>query len=199
MARKRNPWKPGKNKISNTEMGLALVMLLGVLAAGGLVKFPQQKILMTMGIVLALGVSLIVLLIVRQYRRNAKVREGLRKLEFELVDMLGGPAFERYVGAMLERLGFRSIKYTAHTNDHGIDITAKRDGLKYAIQVKRYTGMVGKAEIYPVTSKRHELGRDVAMVITNSYFTIPARNYAKRAGCELVDRDELARWREELD
>jgi HJR/Mrr/RecB family endonuclease len=134
-------------------------------------------------------------------RRGDQLDQGLQKLDFDQIDAITGPTFERYVGELLSARGFRNIRYTAASNDDGIDILATHDGQKYAIQTKRYTGTLRKGHIYPVHSAHasKKYACDKAMVVTNSYFTKHAREYAEMAGVILVDREELGWWRESVE
>ncbi len=194
MARRRRP-----RKISTAEFIFWLIALVAVLMASGFIAVPQSSLIMIVGLILVLALSVTVALVTRELIKQRQTRQGLRELGFDHVDTLTGSEFERYVGAMLEQRGFTGIHYTPSRNDDGIDITAHLGRIRYAIQVKRYTGKVGKEHIFPVTSARDSLGYDEAMIVTNSYFTKGARDYAERSRCQLVDRDELARWRVEKE
>lgn len=103
------------------------------------------------------------------------------------IDKLDGVAFERYVARMLREQGYTNVKLT-ETYDLGVDIIAEKDGIKWGIQVKRYSGFV-KAEAVrqAVTALKH-YKCDKAMVITNSYFSKPAIILANSNDCVLIDR-----------
>jgi HJR/Mrr/RecB family endonuclease len=172
-------------------------VLLALLASGGVVALPQSVLMMSVGLVLMLALGVTTVFVLLTLAKQRQTRQGLRELSLDHVDTMTGIEFERYVGAALEQRGFTAIRYTKARNDDGIDITAKLGKTRYAVQAKRYAGKVGKEHIFPVTSARDALGFDEAMVITNSSFTRGAKEYAAKSRCQLVERDELARWRAE--
>jgi len=52
-----------------------------------------------------------------------------------------GLEFERYVARLLKSKGYNNIRLTEEY-DYGIDIIAEKDGIRWGIQVKRYSGLV---------------------------------------------------------
>jgi len=116
----------------------------------------------------------------------------LRAIGIAGVDAMDGLEFERYVAALLKDHGFTSIKLTDRF-DLGVDIIARKDGVMWGIQVKRYNGVVKADAIRQVVTALKFYGCDRAMVITNSCYSRPAKKLAVSNGCVLVDRSELAR------
>jgi restriction system protein len=94
----------------------------------------------------------------------------------------------------MDALGYKHIRYTGASNDDGADIFARKDDRTVVVQTKRYSSSVGKVAIQEAVGAREAYRQDVAIVVTNSYFTKPAIEFAKRVDCLLVDRDDLARW-----
>ncbi|HZX12818.1 MAG TPA: restriction endonuclease, partial [Thermodesulfobacteriota bacterium] len=83
---------------------------------------------------------------------------------------------------------------TDATLDLGINMIAKKNDHKYAVQINRQTDSVSRLLVSDIDREKHRYGCDKAMLITNSYFSDDAIELAKSTGCELVDRDALAKW-----
>ncbi|MGB8644451.1 MAG: restriction endonuclease [Anaerolineae bacterium] len=139
-------------------------------------------------VIIPVGVMLGAVLI-----RNRRREERYRGLNLAGIDQMDGIDFEHYVARLLEVRGFRS-RVTPPSGDYGVDIVADKDGKKYAIQVKRYSKLVGRQAISDAVAGKTHYKCDVAMAVTNTYFSDPAKTIARTTGCELVDRDILARW-----
>jgi len=92
-----------------------------------------------------------------------------------------GRSFEFWVKEILEKLGYE-ISLTPITGDQGVDIIATRNGKRYAIQCKSYTGQVGNAAVQEVIAGKIFYDCDHACVITNSNFTPSAYQLAAKAG-----------------
>ena len=58
-------------------------------------------------------------------------------MEVHEFDSLPGDQFERVLEELLVQNGFTEIEYTPKSADFGADIISKKDGQRYAIQVKR--------------------------------------------------------------
>lgn len=178
---------------SNRETALIVLAIVALFIAH---LWQEQPVLATL-----LGILILITLCgfgYAYYLWKARQQQGMRQLSLEAVDTMSGQEFEQYIGALLPALGYSNVRYTARSNDDGIDIIASKDGQKYAIQAKRYSSKVGKESVYPVDSaaRSPRYRCDKTMVVTNSYFTKGAKEYAHAVGCQLVDRDELARWRQ---
>lgn len=102
---------------------------------------------------------------------------------------MDGTVFEQYVGYRMLEDGYRDIQFTATTGDFGADIIAyDSDNRKVCVQCKRYSTPVGVEAVQQITSARmyYECAR--AIVITNSTFTIAAKEVATKTGIELIER-----------
>lgn len=106
-------------------------------------------------------------------------------------DNLSGTEFERYCAYILTNCNYKQIKITPSTGDHGIDILAEKDDITYAIQCKRYSDNVGNAAIQQAHTGKSLYHKDIAVVMTNQYFTSQAIEEAKTLGVKLWDRDKL--------
>lgn len=107
------------------------------------------------------------------------------------IDRMNGHQFEYYCAELLKRNGYRNVKVTPGSGDNGVDILAERDGFSYAIQCKCYSKKLGNKAAQEAFSGCTYYGCDKAVVLTNSYFTEPAKDAARKTGVILWDRDTL--------
>lgn len=138
-----------------------------------------------MWIVIAAGIVLAVaagVLVCRQFRVSARRRE---------LDAMDGLDFEYYCADLLAADGFVDVKVTRSSGDYGVDILAEKDGVTYAIQCKRYTGLVGVKAVQEAYAGRDYYDRMVGAVLTNQYFTKPAVQAARKLKILLWDSDYL--------
>lgn len=77
------------------------------------------------------------------------------------------------------------------SGDHGIDVLAEKDGITYAIQCKCYSDNVGNAAVQQAHTGKSLYHKDIAVVMTNRYFTPQAIEEATALGVKLWDRDKL--------
>lgn len=144
-------------------------------------------------IVLGVGTVIILLTLALVWYQDKKKHDQLRALTIANIDQMTGVDFERYVGEILRTQGY-SISYTSASHDYGVDIVAQKDGIKYGVQLKRYTFAVGRAAISDVVAGMAYYKCQKGIVVTNNYFTPEAKQLAAVNNCLLVDRDKLSAW-----
>jgi len=90
------------------------------------------------------------------------------------------------------RCGY-SVRRTSASGDHGADLLIEKDGIKIAVQAKRYApnNTVGNAAVQEVIAGRIMYDCSQCWVITTSYFTKSAIELAAKAKVKLTNRDEL--------
>lgn len=108
-------------------------------------------------------------------------------------DSMDGAEFERYCAYLLEKNGFHNVRVTKTSGDHGIDVLAKRNNYTYAIQCKRFSGKVGNRAVQEAFTGRALYNANVAVVLTNNFFTDQAIEDARALGVQLWDRNDLIR------
>lgn len=118
---------------------------------------------------------------------NTNIQEQLAK-----IDTLDGFQFEKYIGQLLKKIGFKNVIVTKGSGDFGADIIAEKDNDKYAFQCKRFTSTIGPKPIGEVLRGMNKYKCNKGIVITNSYFTNQAIQEAKVSNVELWDRDKLS-------
>ena len=106
-------------------------------------------------------------------------------------DSMEGHEFEHYCADILSKNGFIDVEVTQGSGDHGIDILAEKDDISYAIQCKCYTSNIGNAAVQQAHTGKSLYKKDVAVVLTNRYFTQQAKSEAQQLGVKLWDRDKL--------
>ncbi len=117
-----------------------------------------------------------------RFRRNARAHA---------LDHMEGLEFEYYCADLLAANGFIEVEVTKGSGDYGIDILAEKDGVTYAVQCKRYTGLVGVKAVQEAYAGRDYYDRMVGAVMTNQYFTKPAAEAARKLKILMWDRDYI--------
>lgn len=117
--------------------------------------------------------------------------------DLQYVDRLTPRDFEHFVGELLTMRGFDQVRVTQASGDYGVDVLARKGKKHYAIQAKLYSNNVGTKAVSEPVAGLPFYQCQVAMVVTNSYFTKAAKTFANKVGCELVDRDVLKQWLQE--
>lgn len=106
-------------------------------------------------------------------------------------DSMTGEEFEQYCMSLLSMNGYDALEQTKASGDQGVDVLAVRDGVKYGIQCKRYSGVVGNKAVQEAYAGRKFYDCHVAVVITNQFFTTSAQELADKSGVVLWDRNKL--------
>lgn len=106
------------------------------------------------------------------------------------VDRFTGRQFEEYLQFLFRKLGFKT-SLTPPQGDFGADLILERDGLRTAVQAKRFAGTVGVDAIQQVVAAMPFYECNRAIVVTNSYFSKRAQELAKANQVELWDRKKL--------
>lgn len=123
--------------------------------------------------------------------KSAKV-----KSELLTIDLMEGHQFEAWCADALKNSGFSQVSVTPGSGDQGVDVLAEKDGIKYAIQCKRYTTDLGNTPIQEVHSGKDFYHRHVGVVITNQHFTDGAKDLADATGTLLWDREWITNYLE---
>lgn len=125
--------------------------------------------------------------------RQLSAEKAARPAGIAAVDKMDGHQFERYCADLLRKLNFSQVKVTRGSGDQGVDITAVKDGVRYAIQCKCYASDLGNTPIQEVNAGKEFYKCHVGAVLTNRHFTSGAKALAEVTGVLLWDRDELIR------
>lgn len=110
----------------------------------------------------------------------------------EYVDSLNeGLEFEKHFAKLLDKLGYYDITITSASGDFGIDVLAYNDDILYGFQCKLYSNTVSNKAVQEAYSGKNHYGCNVAVVVTNNYFTDAAKKQAKETKVILWDRTIL--------
>lgn len=95
------------------------------------------------------------------------------------VGNMEGHEFEHFCADVLRHNGY-DCRVTQGSGDSGADIIALKEGLSYAIQCKCYAGSVGYKAVQEAYSGKGIYDTDFAVALTNSNFTKPAIDGARK-------------------
>lgn len=111
-------------------------------------------------------------------------------LSIEDVDALDGFVFEHVVQKLMTAMGYIA-EVTKATGDQGLDVLARKNGISYGVQAKRYSDKVNNKAVQEVVGAMKHYGCDAAIVVTNNYFTKSAKELAESNSVILWDRDMI--------
>lgn len=120
-------------------------------------------------------------------------QRGLSSVENELykIDTMDGRSFEFWCADLLKRNGFYDVFVTPGSNDQGVDITAQKEGIHYAIQCKCFSSDLGNKPVQEVFAGKEMYNCQVAVVMTNQHFTNGAKLLAEKTRVLLWDREKI--------
>ena len=116
------------------------------------------------------------------------------------IDKMDGGTFEHFCADLLRVNGWTDVRVTPASGDHGIDITAEKDDIKWGFQCKRWNGTKVDAIAIGQTYKGKALyGCDMVAVITTSTLTAQAEGEAKQLGIKVWGRGKIRQLMSKLD
>lgn len=113
-----------------------------------------------------------------------------RLTEINAIDRMDGLAFEQYLVRLFTRLGF-SVRHVGARNDYGADLIVERNGSRIAVQAKARRDYVAISAVQQALGARFYYGCEGALVVTNRFFSTPAKELAHKADVALWDRKDL--------
>lgn len=177
--------------LSTPQILIALSVMIGVLSLASLRDFALQLsdsetvLLFVFIAIVFFGCGLEIWFLARYYRYKK-----FQNITLARIDLMSGIEFEDFVAFLYERQGYK-IERTPISGDLGVDLIASRNGDRVAIQVKRYTGSVGRSAISDAVAGMAQYKCTRSSVVTNSVFTPLARKLAYTNHCMLIDRENL--------
>lgn len=141
--------------------------------------------LLTFGIIVFFGSSLIFALIINVLREQKLRKSGILE-----VDKMSGRKFEEYLQALLKAKGYY-VQLTPASGDYGADLILSTKGRKIIVQAKRYKKNVGVKAVQEIASAKSHYKADECWVITNSFYTEQAKKLASSNQVRLIDRKQL--------
>ena len=116
-----------------------------------------------------------------------------QRFNLDDVDCMDGSEFEYYVAELLRNNGYAKVSVTKLSGDFGVDIIAFKDNKKWAFQCKNYNSKLGVSPIQEIYSGAAKYHAQIAVVVTNSFFTEHAKELAQDLKVLLWDRVKLAK------
>lgn len=171
-------------------LGLLVLCLL----SDGFAWYAGILVLPFIALLLAPVAAVIAVLFCVFSQGAGRSQSALPALTLSDVDEMDGLAFERCAATLLRSEGFTDVQVTKGSGDFGVDVLASKGSLRYAIQVKRYEGVVSRQAVSDAVAGKDHFSCNAAMVITNSYLSKRSRGFARSVGCAVVDRDVLSDW-----
>lgn len=107
------------------------------------------------------------------------------------MDEMEGHDFEYYCADLLRYNGYEDVEVTKGSGDFGVDILMSKGEVTYAVQCKCYDKPIGVKAVQEVYAGKDYYERMIGVVMTNQYFTQPARELASGLRVILWDRDRL--------
>lgn len=146
-------------------------------------------------LIMVLGLVLVILLL----RHRAQIHKNSQwKTDNELIYWLRGlkpGEFEDYIAELFRKLGYQTEK-VGQTNDHGIDVTLKKDGQTSYVQCKKFITTIVSSpamrDFYGAIVDHLTNGK--AYFVTTNVFTLDAELFAENKPIELVDRFKLVKY-----
>lgn len=116
------------------------------------------------------------------------------------IDEMDGATFEHFCADLLRVNGWTDVQITPASGDHGIDITAEKDDIKWGFQCKRWGDTKVDAIAIGQTYKGKALYEcDMVAVITTSTLTAQAEGEAKQLGIKVWGRGKIRQLMSNLD
>src|ERR1700740_2381131 len=97
---------------------------------------------------------------------------------FERIDAMEGREFEAAVAELLEILGYEDVEQTSYY-DKGADVLAVKNGVRIAVQAKRWSKSVGVDAVRQLIDGTKRYGCERGLLVTNSYLTEEATRSAE--------------------
>lgn len=126
--------------------------------------------------------------------RDDYAKYGGVNAELLTIDLMEGHDFEYWCANVLKDMLYTNVEVTPGSGDQGVDILAEKNGIKYAIQCKRYSSDLGNAPVQEVHAGKYLYHCHIGAVITNRYFTKGAKELAEATGILLWDREWITNY-----
>jgi HJR/Mrr/RecB family endonuclease len=109
------------------------------------------------------------------------------------IDKMDGFDFEKLLLTHFTRMGYKG-SLTQQTQDFGADLIVMKDDQKHVVQAKRSASPVSVKAVQEIVAAKGYYCADIAIVVTNNFFTENARELAYRNKVELWDREKLIQF-----
>lgn len=145
-------------------------------------------------IITFLYIIFLIIYLIFNYIKKEKLKkiyiEELRQSSIYEIDCMNGQQFEEYLSYLYELFGYQT-EVTKGSGDFGADLILKDNNETIIVQAKRYSSKVGLQAVQEIVAAKKYYNANHSWVVTNNYFTAPARKLADANDVLLVDRDLL--------
>lgn len=178
---------PLRNNDNTKAFWIIVLSIFIAVVVGFLIENPRI-IISFICLIVFLAFAIITILFLKDLVRFFKFISNIFNLN-DLIEpeTITGAQYERKVAIWMRQQGYSNVIVTPQSGDFGVDITAYKYGIKYAVQCKYYTGKVGVSAVHEVAGGMAHYGCDIGMVVTNSTFTDSARTLARENGIILKE------------
>lgn len=131
---------------------------------------------------------------------DGMINKFLQTSDIEIIDVsdMTPTEYEHYCADILREQGWEA-RVTQGSGDQGVDVIAEKNGIKIAVQCKKYSSPVGNKAVQEVTAGKGFYGADYGMVVTNNTYTASAKQLANSQLIFLLHHDDLYSVDELLD
>lgn len=110
--------------------------------------------------------------------------------KYSLNNITTGTQFELYLVNLFNELGYKT-KHNGKAGDQGADLILKKDDFVYVVQAKYYTGKLSNTPVQEIVGAMKYYNANQGVVVTNSSFTVGAKELAKANNVILIDGKAL--------
>ena len=139
-------------------------------------------------------ILIITILCIKLFKKSKRDKVIVcNNINFQEIDCMNGLEFEHFIANLLKRNDYKQVQVTKASGDFGVDVLAKKDNRIWAFQCKRYSSKLGVRSVQEIYSGAKKYKADIAVVVTNSYFTSSAVEMASDLSVLLWDRNVLCK------
>lgn len=122
-------------------------------------------------------------------RRLIRVAKHLRDLR-----LMSPNGFEHLCKTLFLNQGYR-VRHVGGQSDGGVDILVSRDGIRSIVQCKQYSrSPIARPALQQLYGAFEDNDATAGFVVTASYFSKPAKEFAKGKPITLIDGRTLVLW-----
>jgi HJR/Mrr/RecB family endonuclease len=117
------------------------------------------------------------------------------EIDITRVDKMTGHEFENFLESLFRTQGYQ-VKNIQGSGDHGVDLVVVKGGVRTGVQAKRFkpTSKIGNEVLIKLKGGGYFHECQKLLVVTTSYYTAKAKEYAEGVGIELWDRTTLKNY-----
>jgi HJR/Mrr/RecB family endonuclease len=127
---------------------------------------------------------------IKIYQAMASQKISFSSLEIGDVDKMSSKGFERFLKLLFEKRGY-NVKHIGGSGNQEADLILKKFNVKTVVQAKKYKNTLNNTAIQGVVAAKGFYNCQRMIVVTNSSFTLSAKELAKSNNIELWDRKRL--------